>query len=256
MRERAIALEGVKNCRTLAGMETADGRTIREGMLYRSAALRMPTESDLISLQKEHRLSAVLDLRTPKEQNEHPDLLPQNCRHHSISIFETAKAGVTREESTDRKRKIPKMEDLYRMMIMHPACQANFYQALTTVMTHDFSQGSILFHCTAGKDRCGILTMLVLGSLGVDESLIREDYLLTNKYYGPEHDPYYHVLKSIGSPQEVMEEFKEFLLAKESYYKTALDAIETTAGSISAYIRETIGIPREMIHQFQNTVLE
>lgn len=256
MKDRTIALEQIRNCRTLAGMKTADGRTVREKMLYRSAALRAPKDTDLIALSKEHRLSAVLDLRTPKEQSEHPDVLPPDCLHHSVSIFETAKAGITRENSADRSGKIPKMEDLYRMMIENPDCQANFHDALTIVMTHDFTKGSILFHCTAGKDRCGILTMLILGSLGVEEPAIRADYLLTNTYYRPEYDPYYAVLKSIGAPPQVMEEFTEFLAAKESFYETALRQIEKTAGSISDYVRDALGIPEAMIQTFQNTVLE
>ena len=38
---------------------------------------------------------------------------------------------------------------------------------------------AVVFHCTAGKDRTGILGMLILGILGVDEDTIAREYELT-----------------------------------------------------------------------------
>ena len=51
-------------------------------------------------------------------------------------------------------------------------------------MEHDFSKGCVLWHCTEGKDRCGLLSAVLLLALGVERSTILEDYLLTNHVNG------------------------------------------------------------------------
>ncbi|KAI8320357.1 hypothetical protein GQ54DRAFT_238991, partial [Martensiomyces pterosporus] len=43
----------------------------------------------------------------------------------------------------------------------------------------------ILFHCQHGKDRTGIVAMLLLGILGVDDEIIAEDYAQSQKNLEP-----------------------------------------------------------------------
>ena len=52
-------------------------------------------------------------------------------------------------------------------------------EALTTMA--DSGNLPAVFHCTAGKDRTGVLAAIVLGVLGVDDEQIMDDYLLTNQ---------------------------------------------------------------------------
>ena len=55
------------------------------------------------------------------------------------------------------------------------SCRENLGKAARCVMEHDFSKGCVLWHCTEGKDRCGLLSAVLLLALGVERSTIMED---------------------------------------------------------------------------------
>lgn len=86
-------------------------------------------------------------------------------------------------------------------------------------MGHDFSKGSVLWHCTEGKDRCGLLSAVLLLTLGVKRSTIMEDYLLTNRV------------------------------------NAAFSAIEVQYKNVDAFLCDGLNIPQMLIEQFRSSVL-
>ena len=161
----------IQNMRDLSGLRTADGRKIRPNMLIRSAQLAQAVEEDL-----EH-VAAVIDLRTIKEREEMPDLV-YSCRYLPMPVFDEFKPGVSHEEEAKQAPKLPDMAVLYGILVRN--YMDSFRNILTAIMHHDFSEGAILWHCTEGKDRCGITTAMILELLDVDRDTIMEDYLKTN----------------------------------------------------------------------------
>ena len=104
-------------------------------------------------------------------------------------------------------------EDLYRMIVATESCRKNLGIAVKTVMEHDFSEGAVLWHCTEGKDRCGLLAAMLLSALGVSREDIMEDYLLTNEVNAPKAEMYYqHMLMAGKSEAEVITAFREKIL--------------------------------------------
>ena len=73
----------------------------------------------------------------------------------------------------------PEMSDIYKMMIKEEFCRKQIAQAVNEVMTTE--NGAVLWHCTEGKDRCGLLSATILFLLDVSEDDVMEDYLKTNK---------------------------------------------------------------------------
>jgi protein-tyrosine phosphatase len=72
--ERLVPFEQIRNFRDLGGYDTANGRTVRWGMVYRSGELSQPTETDLAHLS-DMGMRAVFDLRSPAVVRERPDRL-------------------------------------------------------------------------------------------------------------------------------------------------------------------------------------
>ena len=70
---RRILFEGISNCRDLGGLQNAEGQTIREGLLLRSAHLKDAAPTDIQDLQGFFSLSEIVDLRDTVEQGELPD---------------------------------------------------------------------------------------------------------------------------------------------------------------------------------------
>ena len=170
------------NFRDLGGYETADGRRIKEGMLYRSGGLYLLTEEERKRFD-ELNINFILDLRSKSEVAKKPDptfdgiriLQHSGLEHKSGKEIDFSPAGMARTggEGKDQLRKflgyyaeLPIENESFRILL-HEMCA--------------FSS-PILFHCASGKDRTGVAAMLVLYLLGVTPETILEDYLLSNEF--------------------------------------------------------------------------
>ena len=229
----------IRNMRDLGGLRTADGRKIKPQMLIRSAHLAQAEERDT------ENISEVIDLRTPAERQESPDRT-YGCEYTPLPVFEEINAGISHEEKA-RERAIPNMEILYGMLIdRYPDA---FRKILLRIMRHDYSKGAILWHCTEGKDRCGITTALVLEMLGVDRETIMEDYLKTNLVNIPKAaEIHVRLLETHG--KEFADNVYRAFIADECYLKSAWKAMGDN------FITEKLGIDLEEIEAFRKTILE
>ena len=230
----------IQNMRDLGGLRTADGRKIRPNMLIRSAQLAQAVGEDL-----EH-VAAVIDLRTIKEREEMPDLV-YSCRYLPMPVFDEFKPGVSHEEEAKQAPKLPDMAVLYGILVRN--YMDSFRSILTAIMHHDFSEGAILWHCTEGKDRCGITTAMILELLGVDRDTIMEDYLKTNLVNLPKAAAIREKLAAERG-QEFADSVYQAYIADEKYLRSAWEAI----GDVS--LPEKLGISAEAVEAFKNTVLE
>ena len=229
----------ISNLRDLGGMRTADNRTIRRGMLIRSADLTNAEKEDL------EGISAVIDLRTTRETVERPDKVYGAELLH-IPIFDQITAGISHEEEAERET-IPWMAGLYAYLIR--TCTESISKVLTAVMEHDYSTGAVLWHCTEGKDRTGITAALVLEMLGVSRTDIMNDYMLTNVINLPKAEQRRELLSKTHGEEYAMSMYQA-IIADESYLNAAWDAMGT------GYIRDELNISDERIRAFRQTVLE
>lgn len=125
-----------------------------------------------------------------------PDVSMTAVDYLSISIFDESVAGISHEKRGNEQifADIPKMEHLYAKMVTDSSCRKSLGKAARSVMEHDYSKGSVLWHCTEGKDRCGLLSAVLLLALGAEQSTIKEDYLLTNRVNAAKSERYYQML--------------------------------------------------------------
>lgn len=229
----------ISNLRDLGGIIAADSRPIRKGMLIRSANLSAAEPEDLKGI------SAVIDLRTSRERVERPDLV-YDVNYLPLSVFEEITAGISHENEAS-ERAIPGMAGLYAYLVRESADY--FRKVITAIMEHDFSSGAVLWHCTEGKDRCGITTALILEILGVSRDRIMEDYLKTNIVNIPKAERMREELTVSRGP-EYAQSMYQALLADESYLQAAWDAMRPD------YISSCLGISKESEDRFRETVLE
>lgn len=162
--QNKVPLKATRNTRDLAGIKV-DGGEFREGLLYRSGALCFLTRED-VGVVQGLELATVIDLRTLKEirkdgkdrsgvRDTLKDKTYYYAMHNSQGLGQEAYHYYMREN-----------EELFRWFFHFLAQEENY---------------PILFHCSAGKDRTGILTALLLESLGTPRSVITEDYLASQK---------------------------------------------------------------------------
>jgi protein-tyrosine phosphatase len=167
---RRIAVAGTYNLRDLGGYPASGGRSTRWRTLLRSDALHLAGPAGATVLAG-YGLRTVIDLRTPAEA----DLAPSAATGFAPSTVQVSLLGEHLDQMPES------LTAIYRYVITERgAAVGAAVQALCAA-------GSVpaLVHCSAGKDRTGIVIGLVLAVLGVPDEVIAADYALSGRYLNP-----------------------------------------------------------------------
>lgn len=236
-------LEGIHNFRDYGGYEADDG-TVRRGLLYRSGQHVKATDEDLEALRALD-IRTVIDLRGITEREMNP------CRRHEGWAGEViAHNGETSSSpphmdidasTTTAQYARDRMLSVYTRMPANPAMHAMFGRYLNALADRD---GATLVHCFAGKDRTGIAATLLLHILGVSEEDQRDEFLLTNQA------PTLAVLRAQSVPgiearlgRKVDDEsIRALLEVHEDYLARFHETVREMAGSLDAWLADTIGV--------------
>jgi protein-tyrosine phosphatase len=172
-----VELEGTVNTRDLGGWPLAAGGRTRVGRLWRSDAFTHASAADRDALA-ERGLRFVIDLRTDAERDAAPSALAPDPRFElvPVDLFAAVGAAIERGEvvgdpfdlRTRYRASFVFARDGYREAF------ARLAEAVAA------SAGPVAFHCSAGKDRTGLVAALLLRAAGVPDEAIVEDYVLTD----------------------------------------------------------------------------
>ncbi|WP_067707583.1 tyrosine-protein phosphatase [Nocardia yamanashiensis] len=170
--DRALPLQGVQNARDAGGYRTTDSKEVRTGLVFRTGELSKATDLDLAWLTA-HNLKFDDDLRTGYEVAMAPDRVPAGAVLNLDDVIGQAPPQVMLSTFSAGA-------DLYRAFITTPGANEGFASILHNII--DTTDGTVLYHCTAGKDRTGWMSAVLLTILGVDRDTVMYDYLLSNYY--------------------------------------------------------------------------
>ena len=170
---RHIPLNGSYNIRDLGGYPTATGPTAWRRIL-RADSLHRLDDQAMLALH-EMGCDTVIDLRRTEETTAQPNpfatAMPQ-VQYHNISLFEGLDPLTTVDtDSADL------LLDIYRLALTERG--AEFATILRIIAQ---AEGAVLFHCTAGKDRTGMIAALLLLLAGATRDTVIADYALTGDY--------------------------------------------------------------------------
>jgi protein-tyrosine phosphatase len=173
--ERVLPLEQGSNFRDVGGYVGADGKHVKWGRIYRSGAMPLLTEADYAKLGG-LGLGSIIDLRSTDERLIAPDQLDDRTGALFLSNDYSLATLLGRMKDGDG-------ENSYRGMGKALAPQ---YRAIFRRLLAD--EGAVMYHCSAGQDRTGIATALVLTALGVDRQTILADYHLSTALRRPQFE--------------------------------------------------------------------
>jgi protein-tyrosine phosphatase len=158
---KIINLNRTLNTRDLGGYRTLDGRIIQPFRFIRSDAPVHLTDKEIQSLL-DQGVGASIDLRTPYVAKKYPSVFASDQRfeYHLVSISEGTTVPLEDEQ----------VPSLYMQMIAH---RTTFYQIFKALVE---APGGVIFNCSAGKDRTGMVAFLLLEFAGVSRDTIAEDY--------------------------------------------------------------------------------
>ena len=173
--QRLIPLQGCFNFRDLGGYSAGDGLTVKWRRLFRSDAVHLMTPEDVDHVQDELGVVTVVDLRNPEEvqRDGRGGMSNSSVQYHHVPFL----GGRTIAPPGPLEDPVARLTEIYLWILRNSGIR--IAETLNTLA--EARNSPAVFHCTAGKDRAGILATLVLGVLGVDDEQIMDDYRLTNR---------------------------------------------------------------------------
>lgn len=211
--DRLLGLIGVQNARDAGGYRTTDGHRVRTGLVFRTGALDKATSEDLARLSA-LGVGVVDDLRTGYERALGADKLPAGATGNSYDVLGQAPPMIMAGALFGG-------EGLYRAFITAPGANEAFAAVLRDIIAADGA--GVLFHCSAGKDRTGWASAVLLTLLGVDRDTVTADYLASNTYRN-------------AAPTDPLNG------VQQSWLDAAFDQASQSYGSFDGYVRDGLGL--------------
>ena len=239
---RRLTVPGLSNCRDLGGF-ACDGGVTRFGVFLRSEAPCGLTEEAVAAL-KAYGLRGSFDLRGEEEALWRPSSLKDALPYRMISLNGGA-------ETFDKKN-LPEGEFSWdKVYIKRAQAHGDWFCEAVTACAQ--AEGMVLYHCTTGKDRTGILTCCLLGAVGVSREDIAADYCLSQVYL---QDMFAAMRDGSLTIRKDPSEFKPYVFqtpftAMLNFY----DFLTQTYGSITGYLKQ-IGVTEATLSQLKEKLIQ
>ena len=262
--ERVLNLEKGVNFRELGGYKTSDGKTVKYHKILRSAGLADLTDNDLKFL-KDYGLKIDVDFRSKQEVDKKPDKRPDGVRYVWAPVF---KEDETKSSEVQSEGYIPEIDGdptdgyahmiaVYRDIITGDSAKAAYRKFFNQLLLNTGKDESLIFHCSAGKDRTGMGAVFFLQALGVPFETIKSDYLLTNKANKEYVTDLLSMLKEKGyTDPDVLSSVHDLMTVHTNYLATAMRTIDKEYGSIDKYIKNELGVTDSEINSLKKIYLE
>ncbi|CAM3207482.1 protein tyrosine/serine phosphatase [Williamsia muralis] len=156
-------IDQLVNLRDVTGLPLVDGGRCVAGVLYRGDA---PHVDDIAPANvPAWPPGTVVDLRSAKERERTGFDWGSGTVVHSLPLNDAAAPGDVLP---------PDLRSLYLTTLETKADRA---ARVVEIVAH--AEGPVLVHCTAGKDRTGLVVAALLLAAGVEPAAVRDDYLAT-----------------------------------------------------------------------------
>jgi protein-tyrosine phosphatase len=221
-----IAVAGTYNLRDLGGLPVAGGRVSQNGVLFRSDSLHALTPQGAAVLA-ELGIRTVIDLRSDGEVGRAPNLLEGlGMAEHRMPLYDAAEPAARIDFDAG-------LEGMYRDLIATagPVLAA----AARKIATSD---GPVLVHCTAGKDRTGLVMALVLDAVGVERAAVVADYASTEANLAGEWAEVYiaHLTKDVSLGADDLVRF--MTASPAELLSRLLDDLDRDSEGAAGYLRQ------------------
>ncbi|KAI5921696.1 tyrosine phosphatase [Camillea tinctor] len=240
-----IEVSGVENFRDLGGYPIASqpGKILRRGLVFRSAYPSNVTESGVSVLQR-LGIKHVYDLRSIQEiealeQASHSQLAKQweGAQRVFVPVFRDEDYSVEAEELRTRNygNGPQGFVRVYMGILEAGSSPSNAYRPFAAILSQLASESPptpILIHCSAGKDRTGVICALILSLCGVDADIVAQEYSLTEQGLEPVHDIILNNLMQAQVYKDHPEWAVHMLQAKKEAMLNTLGEIKSTYGSV------------------------
>lgn len=234
--KRHLPVEGAFNIRDLGGYQTRAGTPIPWRRFLRSDSLHRIAPQEISRLHDEG-LRAVIDLRTSAEVASAPNPFAAypDVRYLNLPLFD----DLSPQSMSDAAQ-----EGDHPLFTFYMTALETRGDAICEILTEmaQIDDGAVLFNCTAGKDRTGIIAALLLGIAGVRREQIIADYALTAEFIPDLVAEFLDISRANGGDTE---RYARMLESPAETLAATMDAIRAKYGTFRSYL-QSIGLPEDV----------
>lgn len=247
-------MDGATNFRDLGGHRTTDGRRVRRGRIFRSNSLDGLTPSGREAFRR-LGVGVVVDLRAVSEREANPAPNFEGVRYvasDKLSPSDVAESILGLNDAPEETWRAG-WQEFYHSL---PIAFAPEYRELFRVLLD--TEDSVVVNCSAGKDRTGVVSALLLASLGVPRQAIVSDYVISDRGLGTDRA----VVRMLSDDMsdrfgELPDYARALMLGADPFFLEAvLDRIEKDYGSVDGYLETHLGISAAELENLRKVMLE
>lgn len=222
---------------------------MKKGLLYRSDVLYRTTKEEKDLLKNKCHIKTIIDFRNGEEIDKLHDSKIPGIKNINMPFLPEEENGRRKEPKVVivKGLEMPDLPYYYRELASLSV--KHIWTKLFDILLNN-KDGAILYHCSAGKDRTGVATAVILKTLGIDEETIYQDYLLTNQ------NPLYYKKIAQKMPPEIREIFLDFFQAKKEYLDATFDEINKIYGSFDEFLYQCCSLNEEKISRLKDIYLQ
>ena len=238
--ERYLSIEGCANLRDIGGYPTANGNVTRTGVLFRGDSLHnLPPAGQQALLC--YGVRTIIDLRHPTEAARAPHVFATVAGVQYLHL-----PLIDDEASRTLSNRTQALHVLYCLLL--DGCQPQFRAVLQAIA---IAPAPLVVHCTAGKDRTGLVIALILGLAGVPAITIAADYAVSSRCLSPvlERLQQQAVLAGLKLPRDAW-----LLEARPETMLRTLAYLDSRYGGIQGYVRR-IGVAQADVDRIKALIV-
>ena len=233
---RLIDMDNIKNFRDIGGYFTTDNRQMKWGMIYRSGNLSNATLYDQERIRR-LGIKTVIDFRSERTARKYPILLHPSIRKVALPLMpmDADKLDEQMEdEQFDRSDAIRYVQEEYVNIVENHKSQ---FREMFDLLTND-SNYPVLLSGSLGKDGEGLATYFILYAIGIPQSTLEQDYMLSNELI----DPAKAEIDASNLSESMQEAVTAMLSANRAYLNYAVDHIKLKYGSVDKYLEKELHV--------------
>jgi len=247
-------MQNPKNFRDIGGIKTKDGRTIRKGLLFRSAQPVALPQTDLTALAS-HSITHIIDFRRPWETKLDPTDTIDGAVYVNLDVMADAPPELSLDDwmaSLHSNVAENTMTQYYLNYVRYASAKRAYADFLRICAD---AKGGVLFHCFAGKDRTGMAAAVLLKLLGASDNDIFADYLKTMQDVEKRLPGQLEEYRAKGLDDNKLAALAIVYSIKREYLEAAFAAIDAEYGNFENYVKGGLGLSADEIKKLHDKYL-
>lgn len=261
MKPDVLPIKTVCNPRDLGGYVGFEGRKVKAHRLLRTGKISNISEHDRQFLCN-YGLCKIIDLRSPLEIKMAPDQEIPGVEHFNISISDEDNTQGGKRDlkkvfeiyNQDQYAGFKMMCERYKSHVTKPHALKSLREILEIFANTE--DGAVLYHCSEGKDRTGLVTVVMLYILGVDFETIRQDYLYSNYMLNNYRAIRDRRFKEDGKNLKFRANMRTLGSVSDAFIDTSLIVINERYGGLDNFIESGIHVGPELRDTLRDLYLE